>query len=368
MRPRNATGAAGTAVRLLACLGVLATHPEVVRAQPGADPRYRTRASDCRHEPPPGRPLAVLDADSVNGTHGYTAVRIVSVTADASRLSGGDLVVCTEYGRVEITDSDDGRVRLQVRLEGFGEGSTDPAAAAARAIGETRLHTSLTESGGRLLVRVWHSTLGFTIPGAQPVVVSVRLQVPSRGGYSVRTEAFHGAVAIRRLRLERASLRGNVGDKFKGVPGFIGATELDHVTLAGQVDIDNLAGLPGIRPAVPQAMAALAAPIVIKARVAASSAITATTGGDITIAVQPAPDLGVEARGETTAGRVRITVEAGVAAVPDGDSPHPVRRLVRSPGYEDLPVRIAIRAASGGGTVTIASVPAAPFAPAGRPR
>lgn len=215
----------------------------------GADPRYQTRASDCRHVPPPGTPLSVRRSDSGVTTNDYTAERLLTYIADAKRLEGGDIVVCAEYGRVEIADSDDDEVRLQVRMEGFGEGSDDPAAAARRVIAETDLQVFLTNSGGRLMVRVWHPTLGFTTPGGQPAWVNVRLLVPNRGAYRVTSEAFHGNVAIRRLTLAGAMLRGNVGEKFKGIPGFIGQTELDNVALAGDVDIDNLAGIPAcVRP------------------------------------------------------------------------------------------------------------------------
>ena len=88
------------------------------------------------------------------------------------------------------------RCRLQIRVEGYGEGSLEPAEAAARVIEDTKLQTFMTVHQGRLMVRVWHSTLGFTSPGGQPAWVGVRLLVPARGPYRVTTEAFHGAVVI----------------------------------------------------------------------------------------------------------------------------------------------------------------------------
>lgn len=172
-----------------ACVVCLAAAPDGACAQTGGDPRYQTRISDCRHEAPPGATLSIRRFDSGIRKHGTTAERVLTQSADARRVKGGDLLVCTEYGRVEIADSDDDHVRLQIRIEGSGEGSTQPAETAARAIDETRLHTFMTVYQGRLMVRVWHSTLGFTTPGGQPAWVGVRLLVPSRGPYRVITEA-----------------------------------------------------------------------------------------------------------------------------------------------------------------------------------
>jgi hypothetical protein len=348
-------------VRVVGGLVLLSLACQPVRAQDRADPRYQTRASDCRQEPPPGSPLPVRRSDSGITARGYTAERILTLAADAARLRGGELVVCTEYGRVVIVDSDDDHVRLQIRMEGFGEGAPRPAEAATRVIEETTLHHFVTSHEGRLMVRVWHSRLGFTPQGGQPAFVSVRLQVPPRGSYTVRTEAFHGSVAVRRLTLAGATLRGNVGDKFKGIAGFVGETELDHVTLGGDVDIDNLVGLPGIRSPVPADMSSLAAPIRVKARVAASCWISAVTGGSINIAIQPAADLGVRALGESNDGRVNVTLDGGAAEEPAGTSSFRVRRALSTAAFDTKPVKVTIRAASGPGAVNIASIPAAPL-------
>jgi hypothetical protein len=314
-------------------------------AQP--DLRYRTRASDCRVEPPVGAPLAVRRTDSGVRTQGYTAERVLTFVGDARGVDGGDIVACTEYGRVEIADSDDDRVHVQVRVEGFGEGSPQPADAARRVIEETdvRLHAAVQR--GRLFVRVWHTTLGFTSPGGQPAMVGIRVQVPSRGTYRVTTDAYHGVVAVRRLTLAGATLHGRVGDKLKGVPGYVGPTELDNVTLAGDVEIRN-------------DVAPLGAPILAKVRVASSARLTAATGGDITIAVQPHPSLGVRALGESNDGTVRVLVDGGTAA-DAGAGEFRVRQQAESPRYGERPIRLEVRAASGGGKVNVASMPAAPL-------
>lgn len=347
-----------TALYVVALLAATATWS---RAQV-PDPAYQTRDSQCKHEAPPGAALSIRRSDSGIATRGYTAERTLTLSADAKGLEGGEVVVCTEYGRVEIIDSDDDQVRVQIRVEGYGEGSPEPAQAAARVIDETPLHTHITKHDGRLLVRVWHSRLGFTNPGAQPAWLSVRVQVPARGSYRVRTEAFHGLVAVRRLTLVGAVLRGNVGEKFKGIPGFIGATELDNVELAGDVDIDNLVGLPGIRAPVSGQMATLAAPILVKASVHSNSQLRAVTGGDINIAIQPAPDVGVRATGESNIGSVRLALDGAAAGDSSGDASFRVRRSSMTPSFESQRAKVDIRASSATGNVSIASIPAAPLA------
>jgi hypothetical protein len=355
----------GTRSRALCACSLLTLRsllPVAAHAQPSPDPQYQTRQSHCRHDPPPGTLLQARRSDSGIVTHGYTAERVVTLSADAGALRGGDIVVCTEYGRVEIADSEDDQVRLQVRMEGFGEGSPRPGDAAKRVIEETTLHTHLAQADGRLKVSVWHSVLGFTAPGGQPAWVSVRLHVPPRGEYRVTTQAFHGTVAVRRLTLAGATLRGNIGDKLKGIPGFFGATELDNVELAGDVDIDNLAGLPGIRPPVAAEVSGLAAPILVKASVRSTSRMTAVTGGNINMAFQPAPDLGVQAVGETSTGRVEIRLDDGVAGDSLGNAAFGIRRSFSTAGFEAKPVKIMVRASSGSGSINIASMPAARLA------
>ncbi len=250
--------------RLMTRMAVLQSRPEAsLLAQ---DDRYRTRPSDCRYEPPPGNALAVQKSDTGIKIQGYRAERVMTHIADAAGLEGGELVVCSEYGRVEIFDSDDDKVRLQIRMEGFGEGSAQPGEAAKRVIEETEAQVYMTANQGRLMVRVWHSTLGFTTPGGQPTLVGIRLQVPARGAYRISSEAYHGVVGVRRLTLSAGNFRGRVGDKFKGIPGYIGGVGLDNVILAGDVDISNDPG-------------ELDAPITAKLRVASTCRLTASTGG-----------------------------------------------------------------------------------------
>jgi hypothetical protein len=309
-------------------------------------PAYQTRRSDCHYEVPTGHPLVIRRDDSGVRTSGYTAERVLTHTADASRLTGGEIAICTEYGGVEITDSDDDNVRLQIRMEGYGEGSDDPAAAARRVIEETDPRVHLTSDGTRLVVRVWHATIGFTRSG-QPAQFNIRLQVPRRGAYRVKTEAYHGLVEIRRLTLAGGTLRGRVGEKFKGIPGYIFGTQLDNVAIAGDVDIEN-------------ERAPLGAPITAKLRVVSSARLVARTGGEISIAVQPEPDLAVRALAESNKPGISVLLEGKVV-----DSlATPVfayRRLAEGTGFDAKKVRLEIRAASDSARVRVVSMPAAPL-------
>lgn len=338
----------GSATRLLLAVALVSAAALHAQGAPPPDPRYRTRTSDCRVEPPPGRALTPTSRDGSVRITGYTAEKVVTHTADARGLAGGEIIVCTEYGRVEIADADDQSVHVQVRLEGFGEGSPDPAEAARRVIEETDIRVAMSAHEGRLNVRVWHATLGFT-PMAQAAAVGIRVLVPASGAYAVQSTAFHGAVAVRRLTLARSTFRGRVGDKFKGIPGYIGPMELDNVTLAGDVDVTS----DGAR---------LAAPVFAKLRVASSSRLSVETGGDITIAVQPHPSLGVHALAETSADTARVQIDGATSSDAPGGT-LAVRRQAESLGFSDKSVKLDVRVTSTAGRVTIVSMPAAPLAP-----
>ncbi|HEY7544029.1 MAG TPA: hypothetical protein VID27_04060, partial [Blastocatellia bacterium] len=119
---------------------------------------------------------------------------------------------------------------------------------------------------------------------------------------------------------------------------------------------------PGIRAAVPADLANLAAPILVKARAGSSCQIKAVTGGDINIAVQPAPNVGVKALGESNTGRVTIGLDGGVIGEAAGASAFQVRRFSSTTGYDSKPIRIDILASTGTGNVNIASIPAARLA------
>jgi hypothetical protein len=309
------------------------------------DARYSRRPSDCRSSRVAGStlPPPVLGAIV---SEGYSASRTVSYSLPNATTTGGEIYVCTEYGRVEIEDSDDRAVRIQVRLDGYGEGAADPAAAARRVIDETSVRVYVAPHEGELVVHVWNDTLSFT-SAAQPAFVSIRVQVPDRGAYRVVSEAFHGFAAIRRLTLGRSVMRGRVGDKFKGIPGYIGYTELDQVTVAGDVDIVSDGNQ-------------LSSPVVAKLRVASSASLTIRNGTDVTVSIQPHPRLGVRAVAASGAGTARVQVD-GASARDTTISTFRTAFVVESPNFTSLERRLRVVATSSHGAVNLASMPAAPL-------
>ena len=315
------------------------------------DERYHDRPSDCRYDPPPGKALEVRQRESAVLTDGFTASRVSSYSASASNLSGGDIRICSEYGRVEISDSDDDQVHVQIRWDGFGEGTTDPAAEAARVIDVTPVRVFLTADSGRLFVRVWHPFLGFTrpttAPGGQPAWVSVRVLVPDRGAYRVSTEAFHGVVSLRRLTLSGAYLSGRVGEKLKGINGFQGGTELYDVTLAGNLDVANPLGGDG-------------APVTARLRIGSSSQVTIQSAGAINVAVQPHPDLGVRAFAAGATG-ARVAIPTGTVFAPARPG-YAHQAEAASTELEQRPRRVTITAISGLAAANVSSTPALPLA------
>lgn len=77
----------GFALRRFVGAGVVVVSTAASRemgAQVAPDAQYQTRQSQCRHEPPPGTPLAMRRSDSGVIVSGYTAQRVISVIADAA--------------------------------------------------------------------------------------------------------------------------------------------------------------------------------------------------------------------------------------------------------------------------------------------
>src|SRR6266540_880668 len=113
--------------------------------QPTNDPgaAYRSgRRSLFQLSPPPGKPLPTKTTDTGIRVSGDRAERMLTYIADAPALKRGDLVLCAEYGRIEIMDSDDDQIRLQIRLE------TNEA----KAIEDTRIRAHLTWIHGTMRV------------------------------------------------------------------------------------------------------------------------------------------------------------------------------------------------------------------------
>ena len=134
-------------------------------------------------------------------------------------------------------------------------------------------------------------------------------------------------------------------EKFKGIPGYLGTTELDNILLGGDLRITSDGG-------------ALSAPLLAKMQVIAPSTLTVTTGADINIAVAPEPSLGVRAFGASNDGAVNILL--GDAARRDTTVSFSSSALLEQPNFAVKALRLDVRATTVKGKVNIASVPAAP--------
>lgn len=141
--------------------------------------------------------------------------------------------------------------------------------------------------------------------------------------------------------------RGRVGDKFKGIPGYIGAVVLDNAVLMGDVDIS----LDGEN---------LSAPVIGRIRVGASSRMTVQTGGDVTLAVQPHPDLAIRAVAASNSAPVRVQFDA--AKKDTASTQFQNIEVHESGGYAAKRLKLQLLVTSTGGRVNVASMPSAALA------
>jgi hypothetical protein len=304
---------------------------------------YRTRRSVCRYERPRGRAIDLPTSVSAVETSASAAEQVATYATSVSGLAGGEIVACTEYGLVEIADSDDDKLRIQVRLGASGDGHVQPVAAARHALEQTSMRVYAYALDGKLLVHVWNDTLGFVEGTAQPVSISIRIHVPAKGAYRVATEAYHGPVAIRRLTVAGGVMRARSGDKFKGIAGYLGNIDLDNVTLGGDLDISSDGG-------------PLSPPLLAKLRVVAPSRLTVSTGAEVNIAVAPEPTLGIRAFGASNDGAVSILFADAVKR--DTTTTFASYALFEQQDFATKPLRFEVRVTTVKGKVNIASVPA----------
>jgi hypothetical protein len=278
-------------------------------------------------KPPAGVPLPTTRRDAGIRLSGYRAERVLTYLADASKLQGGTLTLGAEYGRVELMDSDDDQVRLQIRCEAMGEG-------AAKAIEDTQVQVHVTADQGKLAIAVGHATQGFT-PAAQPCNLHIRLQVPPSGSYRVEGTAHHGGVAIRRLTVSDLRLRGRVGLKVKGIKGYIGGHDMENVVLAGDADVFTEGGtITGSLDAASSGKLVARAPM-----------------GEIRLSFTPDPRVGLNVLGTSDQGSVQVgLLGADPQAAPERGT---VRR--RTEGYEQKPIQVDVTATSLQGNVVVVS-------------
>ncbi|SRR6266542_652491 len=299
-----------------------------------ADPAYQSgRRSLCEQTPPPGKPLSLRKTDTGIHADGNHATRLMSYIAEAGKLKGGILSLCAEYGRVEVMDSDDGQVRLQVRCMATGEG-------AAKALADTDLRVHLTADNNQLRVAVWHATQGFGAQ-SQPCLVNIRLQVPLTGTYKLDALANHGCVGVHRLTLAGAKLRGLSGTKMRGIKGYQGGHDLDNVVLAGDLDLATESPA-GFGDTWIQGTLTAIAPCKV---------VACTNEGSIRLAFTSAPDTGLDVTASSEQGRVLIGLNDKPAGNPDSMNQKVWR--ARSEGYEKLPIKIMVETHSKISNVTV---------------
>lgn len=299
-----------------------------------ADPAYQSgRRSLCEQTPPPGKSLTARKTDTGIQAVGNQATRLLTFIAEAGKLKGGTLSLCAEYGRIEVMDSDDGQVRLQVRCTATGEG-------AAKALADTDVRVHLTADNGQLRVAVWHATQGF---GAQslPCAVNIRLQVPPTGAYKLDALANHGCVGVHRLTLAGAKLRGLSGTKMRGIKGYQGGHDLDNVVLAGDLDLETSAPAGFGDTWIQGTLTAIAS----------CKVVARTNEGSIRLAFPSVLDTGLDVTASSEQGRVMIGLNDKPAGNPDSANQKEWR--ARSEGYEKLPIKITVEARSKISNVTV---------------
>ncbi|HYU48079.1 MAG TPA: hypothetical protein VEK84_18095 [Terriglobales bacterium] len=301
--------------------------------QPTNDPgaAYRSgRRSLFQLSPPPGKPLPTKTTDTGIRVSGDRAERMLTHIAEAPGLKRGELVLCAEYGRIEIMDSDDDQIRLQIRLESN----------AGKAIEDTQIRAHLTSDAEDFNVRVWHETQGFG-RSVRPCDVGIRLQVPSFGSYKIDAIANHGCVGVHRLTLASCKLRGLVGIKVQQVKGYQGGHDLNNVIVSGDLDVATDA---------PQGFGN--AWIHGTMRVVSSCKVTARTNeGSIRLSFSLEPETGIDVIGRSDEGKVLLI---GIAEDPrtlkSGSEAHR-----RSEGFEGKRIQVAVHATSSRSDVTIVS-------------
>jgi hypothetical protein len=263
------------------------------------DPNYQTRRSSCEGPRFDDKSLSLqatqneIETMPVTGLEGAgvteRSAQTVSFSTQALNLKGGEIYVCSEYGRVVIEESNDGRTHILVRVDVQDRGGP-------QAIRETKIEARVASVQGRLLVAVWHSTLGFT-ERQQPAWVNILLQVPPAGAYRISGVANHGAIAIRNLDVAGGRIHALTGYKIKGRKGYVGGHRLENVGLAGDLEIStgdtNVTGL---------------------LRVLSSAKVLVRTGrGNIELQFRPDPAVGYEVKASTGAGVVGIDLDLAQA-------------------------------------------------------
>jgi hypothetical protein len=163
------------------------------------DPAYRSgRESVCKAAKAlgPVMPSNVQDFGLKPVGRGFDRTR--AYTFDASRLAGGSIDVCSEYGFVKVAGiaGNEGRVEIQV---------SSPFPSGEIAIEDTQVAFEPRVVAGRLQIGVAQRTQGVTsfrswaARGSRPAEVNVTVLVPQSGPYALSLTANHQRITIRDL-------------------------------------------------------------------------------------------------------------------------------------------------------------------------
>lgn len=171
------------------------------------DPAYRSgRESVCDALQPVAQllPSDVQDSGRRPLANGFE--RTLVHTFDSSRLAGGVIDVCSEYGFVTVTGIDGTEARVEITV-------SSPFPGGDVAIDDTQVANEFGVLDGKLQVRVAQLTQGvtsfrsFVARGSRPASVNVTVQVPRSGSYDLRLTANHQRITIRNLQM-RGVLQG----------------------------------------------------------------------------------------------------------------------------------------------------------------
>jgi hypothetical protein len=263
------------------------------------DPNYQTRRSSCEGPRFDGKSLSLqatqneIETNPVTGLEGAgvseRSAHTLSGSTSPLDVKGGEIYVCSEYGRVVIEESSDGRMHVLVRVDVQDRGGP-------QAIRETKVEARMTSLQGRLQVAVWHSTLGFT-ERQQPAWVNILVRVPPSGAYRVSGVANHGAITIRNLDIAGGGIHALTGYKVKGRKGYVGGHRLENVGLVGDFEISTGdASVTGFL------------------RVVSSAKVQVRAGrGDIALQFRPDAEVGYEVKASTGNGAVGVDLDLAQA-------------------------------------------------------
>ncbi|HLG40172.1 MAG TPA: hypothetical protein VI461_10910, partial [Chitinophagaceae bacterium] len=244
-------------------------------------------------------------------------------------VTAGAIQFCSEYGRVEIINSDDDEIHIQAILENYGID-------AEKAVKETDIEVSATVDNNKLNIAVSHPVLGFT-SNRQPTLVNFRIQVPDKIIYDIVGNEYHGIVGIRRITLGKFDFKGRSGEKYKGIKGYFGGLELDNVVIRNDIAIN-----------------AEDATVTGKLIIDNSCNIAINTNAtDVKISIMPQENLGIKINAESTSGQVWV--------IQEGDKPTqpttPIRQKESvSNGFDKMLKKADIRIKSNSGNISVAAM------------